>query len=258
MLPKWNSDSGRVLSLAFSPDGTLLASGSRDNTVGLWDARTGHLVRTLKGHSNDVNSVAFSPDSTLLASGSDDRTVRLWDARTGRMLRKWNSDSGRVLSLAFSPDGTLLANAYQYSLYLRRVRTGRLRGMRGHTKDLTLLDFSPDSELLAGGSGDRTVKLWDVRTGHLARTLEGHTGTVTSVAFSPDSAFLISGSNDCAVRIWSTCSGSEIAAIPLPFRVLAMQFGPGPDQVSVMDDGGLSHHPNCSRLRIARPKGQAC
>ena len=96
---------GSVNSVAFSPNGQQLASGSDDHTVRLWDASTGKCLQTLKGHGGWVNSVAFSPNGQQLASGSNDRTVRLWDASTGKCLRTLEVYGHNV---SFSPDGSNL------------------------------------------------------------------------------------------------------------------------------------------------------
>ena len=97
-------------SVAFSPDGTRLASGSFDNSVRLWDVVTGNEIRRFEGHTDWVLSVAFSPDATRLASGSYDRTVRLWDVATGDEVRRFEGHTEVVYSVAFSPDGTRLAS----------------------------------------------------------------------------------------------------------------------------------------------------
>ena len=95
----------RVSSVAFSPDGGRVLSGSEDATIKLWNAVTGALLRTFHGHSDRVFSVAFSPDGNRVLSGSHDKTVRLWDAATGALLRTFERQSGWVTSVAFSPDG---------------------------------------------------------------------------------------------------------------------------------------------------------
>lgn len=176
-----------VNSVAFSPDNRLLASGSDNCTVQLWDAATGDLQQTLEGHSGWVNSVAFSPDGRLLAAGLfDDSTVRLWDLATGDLQQTLQCHSGSVLSVAFSPDGRLLVS----------------------------------------GSDDCTVCLWDPTTGDLQQTLRGHSGSVNSVALSPDGQLLASGSSDRTVRLWDSATGAlqetlrtEMSATELKFSL---------------------------------------
>ncbi|MFZ2349580.1 MAG: PKD domain-containing protein [Candidatus Bipolaricaulis anaerobius] len=153
-----------VYSVAFSPDGSLLASGSDDNTIKLWEVATGRLVRTLTGHTWDVYSVAFSPDGSLLASASY-QEIKLWDVATGRLVRTLTGHTGSVLSVAFSPDGKLLASGSDdNTIKLWEVATGRLvRTLTGHTGSVRSVAFSPDGSLLASGSSDGTVLLWDVQ-----------------------------------------------------------------------------------------------
>jgi WD40 repeat protein len=171
---------GPVSSVAFSPDGRLLASGSDDQTVILWDVRTGERVRTLTGHTGPVRSVAFSPDGRLLASGSEDQTVILWDVGTGERVRTLTGHTGPVRSVAFSPDGRLLASGSWDQdgdpVGCAHRGAGADPGT-GHTDAVRSVAFSPDGRLLASGSEDQTVILWDVRTGERVRTLDGAYGT---------------------------------------------------------------------------------
>ncbi|MBD1833565.1 hypothetical protein H6F61_12965 [Cyanobacteria bacterium FACHB-472] len=162
------SHSDDVCSVAFSPDGQLLASGSEDNTIKLWHSDTGEEICTLTGHSGWVSSVAFSPDRQLLASGSGggDSTIKLWHPGTGEEICTLSGHSEWVCSVAFSPDG----------------------------------------QILASGSGDNTIKLWQVSTGNQIRTLTGHSAWVRSVAFSPDGQILASGSGDNTIKIWRLSS----------------------------------------------------
>lgn len=199
-----------VKSVAFSPDGKVLASGANDRTVQLWRTQDGALLQTIGAHADWVRSVAFSPDGTMLASASDDRMVRLWQVSDGRMelLRTLEGHSDWVSSVAFSPDGTLLASgASDKTVRLWQVADGVL--LRTFRQPAAIWDvaFSPDGEILAAGSLNGTVRLWRVSDGTLLRTLEGHTSAVRSVAFSPDGTLLASGSWDRSVRLWRVSDG---------------------------------------------------
>jgi sugar lactone lactonase YvrE len=229
---------GYVNSVAFSPDGARLASGSRD-AVCLWDPRSGHHLHTLKGHEHTevVEAVAFSPDSGLLASASRDGTVGLWDAHSARHVRTLEGHMGVLEAIAFSPDGGVLATDSDGDIQLWDPRSGR------HIRTLedggvTGIAFSPDGGVLAGGSVDSTICLWDPRSGRRLRTLEGHAGCVSAVAFSPDGSVLASSSDDWMVRLWDARSGRHLRTLEgHTDQVLAVAFSAGGGVLaSVSDD----------------------
>ncbi|KAJ5216362.1 NACHT and WD40 domain protein, partial [Penicillium cinerascens] len=202
-----HSDS--VLSVTFSPDGHLLASGSEDRTIHLWDPPTGSIIQTLEGHSDSVNSLSFSPDGHLLASGSNDKTLRIWNPATGQELHVLEGHSDSVLSVTFSLDGHLLASGSRdRTINLWDPATGSIiQTLEGHSDSVNSLSFSPDGHLLASGSNDKTLRIWNLATGEELHILEGHSDSVSSVTFSPDCHLLASGSEDRTVRLWDTTTG---------------------------------------------------
>jgi WD40 repeat protein len=200
----------RVDGLAFSPDARLLASGSKDNTVRLWDAERAFELRKLTGHTAWVKAVAFSADGRLLASGSVDGVIKLWDVASGRELKSMTG-GGSINAIAFSPDARfVVAGNAENSLLVWNAQTGQLeRTLTGHSGAVLCVAFSADGKLLATGARDKTIKIWDAATGRELHTLAGHTDRVRSLAFSPDNKHLASGSFDKTIKIWDAARGRE-------------------------------------------------
>lgn len=194
-----------VRSLAFNPDGRLLASAGRDEEIKLWNAVTWNHTKTLRGHKGTVYTVAFSPDGRLLASGSEDQTVIVWNVEAGKLRRTVRGHSQAVYGVAFSPDGSMLASASGD----KTIRLWDLGGeeekqtLRGHSGSVYAVTFSrPDGRLVASGGEDNAIRIWDAATGALKQTLSGHNMTVHALAFSPDGRLLASGSWDKTVKLW--------------------------------------------------------
>lgn len=204
-----------VSSVAMSPDGQYVVSGSWDHSVRVWSLQTSQCVATLQGHTSDVESVAVSPDGQHVVSGSGDGTVRVWVLLTGQCMTTLRGHLGLVSSVAVSPDGQhIVSGSWDYTVRVWTLLTGQyLRTLHGHTRGVFGVAVSPDGQHIVSGGWDNTVRLWSLPTGQCMRTLQGHSGNVRSVAVSPDGQHIVSGSYDKTVRLWSPQTGQCVATI---------------------------------------------
>ena len=172
-------------SVAFSPDGRVLAYGGENRTIQLWNLETGKLEKELRD-TDWVGRVSFSPDGRTLASASADQSVKLWDTRTGRVRAVLVGHAGPVRSVSFSPNGELVASSGDdQTVRLWEAGSGRLlKTLGAHTSTVHDVAFSPDGVILATSGDDRMTRLWDVESGAILTTLSGHRGPVHQVAFS--------------------------------------------------------------------------
>ena len=203
--------------VAFSPDGKILAAGTENLTVELWNAETGAHIATLEGYNpyrgyiKQVFSLAFSPDGKILATGTWHGSIKLWDVATRTEIATFTLSAyhSRIMSLAFSPDGKILAAGISDAegsgpniirLWDMETKT-QLPPLIGHTHGVQSVAFSPDGKTLASGAFDNTIRLWDMATKTQIANLP-YENSVTSVSFSPDGKTLVSTAFNSKVAFW--------------------------------------------------------
>ncbi|KAI0039155.1 WD40 repeat-like protein [Auriscalpium vulgare] len=228
---------GVVTSVAFSPDGKCIASGSGDSTVRIWDTQTGQMaVGPFIGHTDRVNSVAFAPDGTRVVSGSRDETIRIWDARTGEMVAgpfTWPACSVDSVDFWFDDGTRVISSSDNGMTQVWDAQSGeRVAGWTtGPTNTvLSSKSVTPDGPThVVSGSRDRTIRIWEAETGKtVAGPFKGHTRIILSVAFSPDGKRVVSSSADETIRIWDAQTGETVVG---PLRghtdaVLSVAYSP--------------------------------
>jgi WD40 repeat protein/tetratricopeptide (TPR) repeat protein len=211
-----------VRSVAFSPDGSILASGSLDKSVQLWQVSDGALLQKLTGEGQGpVESVAFSPDGQMLASGARDGAVRLWRVSDGTVSKTLTGHTVVVNSVAFSPDGAILASgSNDGTVILWDVQSDELLRTLETPAEVEAVALSPAGKILASGGGRPGVMLWDMESGETLSTLGGHISTISklslsipSLAFSPDGVILASGCSDSTVVLWDVGSGQWLQTL---------------------------------------------
>ena len=227
-----------VRTLAFSPDGSTVATAGDEPIIRLWNVTTGQERGSLEGHSSWISSLAYSPDKKLIASGGAEKIVRLWDTATGKQVFGFPAASDDITCVTFSAKGGLLAAATgelatgtgtPTTRYVRAGKGGEVKiwnaethaeiaAFKAHPEGVLSLAFAPDGRMLATGGAGNSVKIWDPATGQMSQAFTNLTGPAFSLAFAPGGSRLAAGiwnpySNAAEIRFWDTTTWKETAGL---------------------------------------------
>jgi WD40 repeat protein len=236
-----------VFSLAYSPDGKILASAGYEPVVRLWSVATGKEMRQLRGHTAAVRCVAFSKDGKLMATASSDRTVRLWDAATGKERWAQKAHVFASLQVAISPDDRTVATVAGFGEEtIRRwdTATGQPRGdALGNPEErsggMACVAFAPNGKILAGGTIRGLLHAWDTSRGKILFQFRAHEKGVEAIRFSPDGTLLATAGGDAVVRLWDPKREAEVRALKgHRGRVHCLAFSPDGGTIA---SGGEDH-----------------
>jgi WD40 repeat protein/DNA-binding winged helix-turn-helix (wHTH) protein len=206
---------GAVQLATFSPDGQRILSAGDDQTARLWDANSGHLLITLKGHTGRMWSAAFSADGRYIVTASWDHTARLWNAGDGRLLAILRGHSDKVQTAAFSPDGLrIVTSSWDHTARLWNSADGKLLAkLEGHNNWVLYAEFSSDSQRVVTASYDNTARVWNTADGHLLLILQGHSAGIMRAKFFHNNERIITTSWDGTARIWNSADGHLLAIL---------------------------------------------
>jgi WD40 repeat protein len=216
-----------VSGVRFSPNDSLVLSGSVDSTLIIRERQSGKIIRIIKQPAG-ISFIDLSTDGHYIVTGSYDHLVRLWNFDDGRLLKTFSGHEGTVWTVCFSPDGKYIASSGDDAIIkIWDCSSGKLvRNLKGHTRIVWSVRFSPDGNRLVSCSFDFSLKTWNVSDGRLLRDNREHTETVVDAAFSHDGKLLASTSDDKTVRIWNTGDGSLVRMMHTPEHVQAVAFSP--------------------------------
>jgi WD40 repeat protein/serine/threonine protein kinase len=256
----WDATTGRLIrvmaghtniveprSIAFSPDGTRIVSGSLDQSAFSWDGLTGERIADLRGHSGMLLGVRFSPDGKLVVTIADDQTLRLWQARTGALLSVLRGHSGRVKGAVFTATGELVSASTDDTLRVWDLDPARDGVLRGHESYVYDAAFNGDGSIVASAAWDHTARLWDARTGRqLGGPLVHEYPIATSLAFSPDGRRLAVVTRDDRIHVWDVAGRRRLHVLSGPTGVSV-----GHCRVAFSPDGTLLAGGACDgRVRL--------
>jgi WD40 repeat protein len=206
-----------IHAVAITPDARNIISGSWDETIKIWDIKSGKCIKTLYGHTGSVNSIVITSDGKTIISGSNDKTIRLWDIKSGKCINILEGHTSYVFSLIITPNREIIiSGSSDLSIKLWDIKSGECIKTLKDYSGVYSLAITPDGKTIISGYDNGSIKLWDIKSGECIKTLKGYNEEYTpltkinSLVVSPDGKTIISGSHDKTIRLWDIKSGECI------------------------------------------------
>lgn len=234
IFPFLKGHSSSVNSVAFSPNGKKVASGSDDKSVIIWDIDTWSALLKYQGHMNSVNSLAFSSNGEIIVSGSCDKTIQVWNFENGKQLKIYRGHLNSITSVAISQKGDkIISGSKDKTIGIWDLVAERLiQKCEGHSRSVNSVAFSPDEKNIVSGSLDNTIRIWNLENGKEIKKIEGHFGSVNSVSYSLNGDQILSCSKDSTIRIWDVQTGKEFKKYEgYSDPVYSVAFSPNCDKI---------------------------
>lgn len=231
-----------VTNISYSPTGEILATSNTDESVRIWDATSGELIRIIEGHDGTVNDVEFSPDGERIASAASDSQVKIWQVETGSELEALQVSGAFVTSTSFHPTGKLVAGGnFTGSIMVWNIDDDKLNHFTKHLGPINELAFHPDGRRIASASADGTVIIWDLDDEGSFVELLGHDAGVGGLAFNQDGSLIASASLDGSIRVWQADTGEVrlVLSGATGEEVFDVEFSPDNRMIAATGPGGI-------------------
>ncbi|MGE5378255.1 MAG: PQQ-binding-like beta-propeller repeat protein, partial [Bacteroidota bacterium] len=253
LLNVYDSANGRIVfekqipdagmtALAFSPNGTELATGGSDYMVRIWNTTSGDTAQEIQIDEANVRAIAYHPSGKTFAVAGLDGIISVFDSRDQRKILSWDAKAGQITALSYSPDGAYLGvgTADINDVKIFEAATGKIaRSLQGHTGNPLSIAYSSDGTRLVTSGRDFTAKIWDAASGKEQIILRGHTSTVTSARFSPDGTLIATSSRDGTIRLWDAHTGAEKLTLDLDGGAHNVEFTPDGENLITWDQEGI-------------------
>ncbi|MFM6269383.1 MAG: hypothetical protein ACKPFA_23205, partial [Dolichospermum sp.] len=202
-----------IETIAITPDGTKIISGSQDKMIKVWDLATGKELISLSGHNGSIKKIAITPDGTKIISGSWDKTIKVWDLSKEYKISPVNGHLDSIETIAITPDGKkIISGSQDKTIKVWDLATAKeLISLSGHNGSIETIAITPDGKKIISGSQDKTIKVWDLATGKELLAFSSCYNSVEKIAVTPDGNQIISGGWGYAIQVWDLATGQKLS-----------------------------------------------